>query len=230
MKLISTRSSEKTMTNILMTGDSGAGKTWQIRTLPKPLIVSAESGLLSLRDVDLPAVEINSIADLREVYQFFLKSADAKNYESVAIDSITEIAEILLAEEKAKTKDPRQAYGELAVQMAALLRAFRDLPNHHVYCSAKMVREKDEASGAFLYVPSMPGAKLGPLLPYMFDEVLVLRVQRNDEGQIERFIQTQRDGTYDAKDRSGALDMYEPPNVGDLIKKIQAPATTQKAA
>lgn len=230
MKLISTRSSEKTMTNILMTGESGAGKTWQIRTLPKPLIVSAESGLLSLRDVDLPAVPITSIADLREVFQFLSKSGDAKNYESVAIDSITEIAEILLAEEKAKTKDPRQAYGELAVQMTSLLRAFRDLPHHHVYCSAKMVREKDEATGAFIYGPSMPGTKLGPLLSYMFDEVIVLRVQRNDEGQVERFIQTQRDGTYEAKDRSGALDIYEPPNVGDLIKKIQAPATTQKAA
>jgi hypothetical protein len=138
----------------------------------------------------------------------------------VCLDSISEIAEVVLATEKKASKDPRQAYGALQESMTALIRAFRDMPGKNVYMSCKMERAKDENSGAMLYSPSLPGAKLGQAIPYFFDEVLVLRSERADDGQTYRTLQTQPDFQYVAKDRSGALDMYEAPNLAAIAAKI----------
>ena len=48
--------------------------------------------------------------------------------------------------------------------------------------SAKMERTKDEITGGMLYGPSMPGAKLGQAIPYLFDEFFVLRVEKDPDG------------------------------------------------
>lgn len=202
-------------------GMAGAGKTSLCATTGAPtVIISAEAGLLSLRDHDIPVIEVSSIADVHEAYQFISESVDAKHFEWVCLDSITEIAEQVLAHEKRINKDQRAAYGELTVQMTELIRAFRDLPGRNVYMSAKLERIKDELSGGMLYGPSMPGAKLGQSLPYFFDEFFVLRVEKDGEGNLTRALQTQPDFQYTAKDRSGALDLFEPPNLAAIAKKI----------
>ena len=66
----------------------------------------------------------------------------------------------------------------------------------------------------------MPGNKTGQMLPYFFDEVLALRVEKDADGNPVRVLQCQPDGAWLAKDRSGALDMWEEPHLGALIKKI----------
>jgi hypothetical protein len=137
----------------------------------------------------------------------------------VAIDSISEIAEVVLSAEKKATKDPRQAYGALQEQMGDIIRGFRDIPNRHVYMSAKVEKTQDEM-GRILYGPSMPGNKLGQMLPYFFDEVLALRVEKDEEGIPQRALMTDSDGLWQAKDRSGRLDNWEQPDLGLVINKI----------
>ena len=202
---------------ILCYGQAGAGKTTLIRTLPAPITLSAEGGLLALQGADLPYIEIASMADLHEAYSW-LGSDEARGYESIAIDSISEIAEVCLIAEKRVAKDPRQAYGAMIDQMTEVIRAFRDLPRH-VYVSAKLDKSADEL-GKVAYAPSMPGAKLGQALPYFFDEVLALRVERSESGEPVRGLQTQGDGIWTAKDRSGRLDAWEPADLGGIIAKI----------
>jgi len=201
-------------------GAAGAGKTTLIKTLPgKVLILSAESGLLSIADHDADVAEVSSIDDVREAYRF-LASSDHQ-YDWVALDSFSEICEVLLAEEKQKTKDPRQAYGAVIETGTALARAFRDLPLG-VYFSAKSERVKDDATGRVSTHISMPGAKLGAALPYLFDEVFHLFSATDKEsGELERWLQTSGDQRADAKDRSGKLDMYEPANLADIVAKIR---------
>lgn len=210
---------------VLTYGQAGAGKTSLCGTTGEPtIIISAESGLLSLRHLDIPVIEVNTIADVHEAYQFITTSEEAKQFRWVCLDSISEIAEVVLNYEKKNTKDPRQAYGALAEQMQDLLRAFRDLPGKNVYMSAKCDRTKDETTGAMLYGPSMPGSKIGQGIPYLFDEVFVLRAEKADDGKIYRTLQTGADFQYVAKDRSGVLDLYEAPDLSLIAKKILSSA------
>jgi hypothetical protein len=177
--------------------------------------LSAEGGLLSIHDTDIPYIEISNMTELQEAYEYALKS----DYESVALDSISEIAEVVLNHERKLTKDPRQAYGAMQEQMTDLIRAFRDLPNKHVYMSAKLEKSQDEM-GRILYAPSMPGNKTGQALPYFFDEVLALRVEKDAEGNTQRALMCDSDGLWSAKDRSGKLSTWESPDLGVIINKI----------
>lgn len=203
---------------LLVYGQAGAGKTSLIKTLPQPIVLSAEGGLLSIQDADLPFIEIGSMDDLREAYQW-LTGPEGQGYKSVALDSISEIAEVVLNTEKKATKDPRQAYGAMQEQMADIIRAFRDLPGRHVLMTAKLEKTQDEM-GRVLYAPSMPGNKTGQQLPYFFDEVLALRVEKDGEGNTQRALMCDSDGLWLAKDRSGKLQAWEAPDLGEIINKI----------
>ena len=209
---------------VLVYGPAGAGKTVLCATTGgSPLIISAEAGLLSLREHAIPVITVTNIEDVHEAYRFVKESSEAKPFDWICLDSISEIAEQVLSAEKKATRDPRQAYGALQEQMGDLLRAFRDLPGRNVYMSCKMERTKDDATGAMLYGPAMPGQRLGQQVPYLFDEVFAYRVEKDPEGQPQRWLQTQRDFQFEAKDRSGALDPFESPSLGAIAAKIVNP-------
>ena len=202
----------------LVYGQAGAGKTTLSATMPHPVILSAEGGLLSIKDSGIPYLEISTMSDLWEAYEW-LTEGGGTEYESVVLDSISEIAEVCLNSEKKSNKDPRAAYGAMAEQMADIIRAFRDLPNKHVLMTAKVEKTQDEM-GRVLYAPSMPGNKTGQSLPYFFDLVLALRVEKDAEGVSQRALLCDSDGLWLAKDRSGKLDAWEPADFGAIIEKI----------
>ena len=204
---------------VLVYGGSGSGKTTLIGTLPDPVIISAEAGLLSLSGLDIPYIEVTDMDSLKEAFSYITSSKDAQQFRSVALDSISEIAEVVLNAEKKNTKDPRQAYGALQEQMTDLIRSFRDITGKNVYMSAKMEKQQDE-SGRILYGPSMPGNKLAQMLPYFFDEVLALRVEKDEEGKPQRALMCDSDGLWSAKDRSGKLSPWEMADLGFIINKI----------
>jgi hypothetical protein len=208
---------------LLVYGQAGAGKTTLVATLPSPIVLSAEGGLLSIQDANLPYIEITSMEALKEAYQWLTESSEATGFQSVALDSISEIAEVVLNHEKKVNKDPRAAYGAMQEQMADIIRAFRDLPGRHVYMSAKLEKTQDEM-GRVLYSPSMPGNKTGQALPYFFDEVLALRVEKDGEGNTQRALMCDSDGLWLAKDRSGKLAAWEAPDLMGIITKIGAKA------
>lgn len=205
---------------VLVYGQSGVGKTVLCATAPNPVIISAEAGLLSLRKVSIPVIEITNVDELVEAHRWCQESAEARQYETICIDSISEIGEVVLANAKRQVKDPRQAYGELLEKMLTTIKAFRDLQGKHVYMSAKMEPMRDELTGIVKYGPSMPGQKLGPQLPYLFDEVFRMGINKTPQGEEYRFLQTQPDLQYEAKDRSGSLDRMEPPDLTHVFNKI----------
>lgn len=205
---------------VLVYGQSGVGKTVLCATAPNPVIISAEAGLLSLRKVSIPVIEVTNVDELVQAHLWCLKSAEARQYDTICIDSISEIGEVVLANAKKQVKDPRQAYAELLEKMLTTIKAFRDLQGKHVYMSAKMEPMKDELTGIVRYGPSMPGQKLGPQLPYLFDEVFRLGIHKTPQGEEYRFLQTQPDLQFEAKDRSGSLDRMEPPDLSHVFNKI----------
>ncbi len=203
---------------VLVYGHAGVGKTTLSTTMPNPVIISAEGGLLSIKDSNIPYVEVSNMNDLKETYDW-LTSDEGKKFDSVILDSLSEIGEVVLIHEKAQNKDGRAAYGEMATQMTALIRAFRDLPGKNVLMTAKVEKSQDE-TGRMMYAPSMPGAKLGQALPYFFDLVLALRVEKDADGVAQRALMCDSDGLWMAKDRSGKLQAWEQPDLGAIIKEI----------
>jgi len=221
---------------VLVYGMSGIGKTMLNATAPTPLLISAESGLLSLSRVNIervfgvdtpginysiPVMEIVTIDDLMEAFKWCTESKEAEQFETISLDSITEIGEVVLANAKLQCKDPRQAYGELIEKMTMTIKKFRDISSHNIYFSAKQERSRDEDTMTTHYGPTMPGSKLGPQLPYLFDEVFNINIAKTTEGDEYRYLRTQPDLQYIAKDRSGALDVIEKPDLTYIFNKIK---------
>ena len=204
--------------NVLVYGQAGSGKTSLIPTMPAPVIISTEGGLLSIAGSAIPYIEVANMDALRDAYKWLLDSDESKQFESVAIDSISEVAEVSLGTEKKTNKDPRAAYGEMQTTMAEVIRSFRNLPRH-VLMTAKLEKSQDEM-GRMLYSPSMPGVKLGQSLPYFFDLMLALRVEKDAENVTQRALMCDSDGLWQAKDRSGKLEAWEAPDLGAIIAKL----------
>lgn len=206
---------------VLVYGRPGVGKTTLCATAPNPIILSAESGLLSLDDYDIPTLTISNIEDLSDAYEYLTTNPEGMVYETICLDSVSEIAEQILAEEKGNTKDGRKAYGEMQDRMNKILRMFRDIEGKNVYFSAKMEKIQTD-TGALIYAPSMPGTKLGQGIGYFLDEVFALGVMTDTEtGERRRVLQTGANESYEAKDRSGKLDFIEPADLGYIIRKIK---------
>ena len=216
-------------------GPSGVGKTVLMATAPYPILISAEAGALSLKQSNLerlygvgnphicynmPMIEIRTVEDLQDAYNWCATSPQANQFLTICMDSISEIGEVVLNNAKRQVKDPRQAYGELIEKMESVIRLFRDLPGRNVVISAKMEPSKDELTGIVRYGPSMPGAKLAQKLPYFFDEVFRLGIGQTPQGEKYRFLQTQPDLQFEAKDRSGALAPVETPILSAVFAKI----------
>lgn len=210
----------------LVYGASGVGKTSLVRTLPenaKTLILSAESGLLSIQDVDVDVLEVKSLSMLRNVFAELrgAKQGDRyvpeHDYTWLVIDSISEIAEVILAEEKAKSKDVRKVYGELAETMLMLIKGFRDMPINVLFLCKEQRIDDD---GRQFALPSMPGKKTGEEMPFLLDEVFHMVARKGDDGQSERIFVTSPDERRVAKDRSGKLDQVEPAHIGNVMAKM----------
>ena len=205
---------------ILVYGPAGAGKTTLATTtgdMERTLILSAEAGLLSIQNVDIDVVEIESFADLEEALREL--RAGRLPYTWVVIDSVTDIARAVLRNNKDRTKDIRRAYGDMADRIYNILVDFRDLPLNVVFLAQESEREDD---GQILRRPSFPGRSLEGDTPYLMDEVFALRVSRSKTKGVRRALQTQPDGVWTAKDRSGVLDMFEEPDLAHIAQKIRA--------
>lgn len=203
-------------------GPSGAGKTVLCSTAPTPVIISAEKGLLSLQHVHVAAIEVSGMPQMVEAYRWVTNSKEAKQFGTVCLDSATEIAEVVLADLKQRSRDPRKAYGELQDTVLTMFRDFRDLPGKNVVFTAKQNMNKDGATGQILYGPMMPGQVLPQQLPYFFDEVFQLAVGKDNNGNEFRALRTKRDMQNEAKDRSGRLAEWEPADLSHVFGKILA--------
>jgi len=213
---------------VLCFAPAGYGKTVLCATTgcpDKTLIISCEGGLLSIRNApEMAVAEVKTMAELDEVYDF-LKHGEHQ-FEWVCLDSISEIAEVVLTAEKGSAKDGRAAYGNLADIMFDRLRKFRDLPLN-VYMSAKQTETVDEGSKRTRFMPSMPGRTLTQGIAYLFDEVFAIKINRDADGNPVRWLLTNTDGSYEAKDRSGSLDLFEPPNLANIYAKIMGDNTNE---
>jgi phage nucleotide-binding protein len=234
MKIMSIHEAVKRNTDsvsFLIYGDSGVGKTTMGLGMPgKQLWITSENGALSLNKF-LTGKEQHQFAVLESVPDLiyivkYLKGevkdevlGDCNNYDSIIIDSLTECAEMLLEEEKEKSKDGRQAYGKAQERTMSLLRFFRDLNKHTlIICRQESVSD----DGSLVKRPKLIGQAINSDIAYHIDEIFALCVKMNEDKSIKRYLRTSHDGEYVTKDRSGALDLYEKPDLSAIIEKISS--------
>lgn len=204
----------------LVYGAAGAGKTNLCGTAPAPLIISAEAGLLTLRKFKHPVLVVKDIQDVRDALVWCRTNAIAQGLQTVCLDSISEITEVCLTDNKKKTKDPRAAYGDMATQIIELVKDFRDLPGLNVLITAKETVGTDPITGVAKASPTAPGQMVGPALPYLFDEVFHAATDKDGEGKPFHYLRTHASFNAVAKDRSGALDEVEFPDFTHILNKI----------
>ena len=160
--------------------------------------------------------------DLTKAYNLVTGSV-GKNFQTICLDSISEIAETCLAAEKRKTKDPRQAYTKSNDLIAGIIRSFRDIQGKNVYFTAKEEWNKDEQTGAMMFGPSMPGKQLTKDIPYFFDVVLRFEIITDPAtGAQSHWVRTVGDMNNVAKNRGGKLDKWEQPNLSNIFHKLAA--------
>lgn len=208
---------------IALFGESGAGKTFQIASLDSPIIISAEKGLLTLQmlGVDIPYIEVHSFEELCEAYSYITAEENIGTWKTLVIDSVSEVAEVVLADNKKTSKDPRKAYSDMMDDVMDAIRGFMNIPGKDIVMIFKSGRIADADTGRTAYSPYTPSDKFAAKMPYLFDEVLAVRSQKDADGNIQRYIQTVNDGNWNCKDRSGILEPYEVADLGAIIRKIK---------
>jgi hypothetical protein len=206
----------------LVFGSAGTGKTTLCGTAPSPLIISAEAGLLSLRAKKIPVLTVATVQDVWDALAYCKTPEALKNFKTICLDSISEITEVALVNEKKKTKDPRAAYGEMATLTIDIVKAFRDLPGFHVLVTAKQTNVSDPITNVSRAQPHTPGQQVGPALPYLFDLVMHSATEKDAQGKTYHYLRTQASFNCEAKDRSGALDEIEYPDFDNIVNKILA--------
>lgn len=208
---------------ILVYGQAGMGKTVLCATTPdhaKTIILSAESGLLSIADTDIAVLKIESAEDMLDAYNWLTQTEQGLSYDWICIDSLSEIAETILANEKEKAgKDKRAAYVPMQEIVESMIKSFRDL-DRNIYMTCKMDTYTDDNKRVIIR-PMLVGQKLPINVTYLFDEVFIMLEGRDENGVSYRYLQTQPDHKTQAKDRSGKLDVQEYPSLASIADKIK---------
>jgi hypothetical protein len=205
----------------LVYGPPGVGKTPVVVTAPRPILLAVEPGLLSVRKIDnVPGYEAPTAPKIREFFTWFFQSAEAKQFDTLAVDSVSQIAEIIVTEQLGRHKDGRKAYGEMSREVMGWMNDLYYLPNKHIYLIAKQMTDNG------VFKPYFPGQDLNVRVPHLFD--LILRLAKYDAvpgapvGQAVTAFQTSSSFGAVARDRSGTLNEYEFPNLSAIFQKVMA--------
>ena len=159
----------------------------------------------------------------------------------VFVDSITDLTRQAMAwaktrpesfSEKTGRPDARVAYGSLAREVIGLLKHLQHAQGRTVIFVGILERITDEFNRT-TWQPQMEGGKAGRELPGIVDQVISMSLfepegdgwRHDPERADTRRLVCRAGNPYGlpAKDRSGRLDVTEPPDLGALLAKINTP-------
>jgi len=219
----------------ILYGQPGTGKTPMLNTAPRPVLLACEPGLKSMRGSNLPTWEAYTPEKIKEFFDWFFKSKEVSAFDTLAIDSGSQMAEIYLAEQLVKQKHGMKAYGEMARQCMEYFDQLFFLPQKHIVLICKqqkaevgkqLIRNDQggfEVEMTYQAQPYFPGNELNIKVPHRYDEILYVgkAMIPGQRGEVTA-IRTQGTTEILARDRSGQLAELEPPDLTALFNKAMS--------
>jgi len=222
MEIKKTNDVKPTSINVLIYGASGSGKTTLAGTLQgKTLIVSLESGLLSLKGKDIDYVNIQGKTGVEKIQHLrsLLGEIEKSDYDNIFFDSLSEISQAFTEFAKREYPDDKQTmkmYGYVLDLTTKFIKYVRDM-NKNCFFTALDKSSQDEVGRRF-HLPDLVGSISSKAASY-FDFCFYLKVFEKDSVKTRALLTDTKEG-YLAKDRSGLLDEYEKPDLGLIINKV----------
>lgn len=208
---------------MMIYGPPGSAKTPLITTIDTPVLCATETGLLSMRDSgdNIATFEAKTAAEIKDFFAWVSDSNELKNFSCVCIDSFSHACEIILKHELENCKDGRKAYDNMATTMIQFAELLQNKKGIDCYVINKCIT--DETNSVAKQKPYYPGKVLSVKMPHLFDGVFYIDQMRiPGVTGTNLAIQTFASATVTARDRSGKLDDYEFPDIGQIIEKIKS--------
>jgi phage nucleotide-binding protein len=241
--LIKPASEASTHLKMCIYGDPGTGKTTFAAHAPKPIIIDTEKGTTTLvKDPvlrNIPVIQRSSLQEMVEIVEY-LRSPAGDSYETVIVDTVSELSNLFLDTIVKNTKNnayaiPENGYKERNQQGRRMFSDLMSLNKNVILLShAGTVQENNITVKA----PALSAAMLSTLyglmdvVGYMYLSVDPTPTKENPSATtITRYIQTIPTATLKAKNRIDTPGVIENPSVDMFFKskqKVSAPDTLFK--
>lgn len=202
-------------------GPPGSAKTPLINTAPRPVLLACEPGLLSMKTSNVPTWLGYDAKNVDAFFSWFFNSTETKNFDTLAVDSVSQMAEIYLQDAQKTNKHGMAAYGEMARNVMEHMRRLYFFPQKHTYLIAK--EQVLDDNGVKVRRPYYPGQQLPTDIPHLYDGIFRLS-KSFIPGMVGETLAFRCVGTTDiiARDRTGNLNEFEEPNFAKLVAKAMA--------
>lgn len=212
-------------------GPPGTGKTPVLNSAPNPVCLICEPGMMTMKDSNIPCFYAPTRDKIKEFFEWALKSAEVKRFDTICIDSGSEMAETDLKYQHTKNSHGLKAYGEMTEEIVNWLDGLYYMPEKHIYIICKQtfietITNTFTPAGIPLIqtsrkaAPYWPGKELPMKVSHKFD--LLAQTNRGDVPGVQGkqlYFKCVDDNETTARDRSGFLTQYEPLDLGALFRK-----------
>lgn len=213
--------------NALIYGKSGVGKTPIAATAPKPIFLDVEKRMITVSG-KVARIPVSSLKEAKKALKFIKK--EGNKYQTVVVDSLTQLVETRLLDLKAREKKAIKAgekvnayakYDTIYDETIDFIEALKDMEQNIICVCRQMAKSVDDEE---LYRPSMSGQKLPPALPYLFDIVMAfipVDVDEDDEDAVSRVLLTKPSSKYEAKspDKLDKLEVFDMSKIFNKLLK-----------
>lgn len=208
-------------------GGPGIGKTPLIDSAPNAVLCAIEPGMLSMANCSVLTYKAyehpKGVAyGIDEFFKWFFESNESRKFDTLGVDSASEMAEAILRQELPQHKNKMAAYGQMSYRVMEILTKLYYLPRKHVVLISKQFVDKESGYRR----PSYPGQDLNVKVPHFFD--LIMHYSKLPIGTIPGVIQEVKalrcieSADTMARDRTGKLFEFEQPNLTQLFSKCMS--------